>query len=215
MKISTILCLMCLIVVATAKPTAPKVQVMMFEMSQCPPCSDWMQQFDQQVMQAQGLPAIMDISEYFVGQNDGGGQFECMHGPDECVGNLIELCAHNLTAQSVPLGWWHMDVCMQSDYTNIPDNAQGCAQQANLQWDPIVACSKDTQGDNLFAASIDVANNMGVDATPTIFINGQEYVGGPNDPLSAVCSAYTGTPPPGCNNAKKGPVRSNRKVCKF
>lgn len=89
-------------------------------------------------------------------------------------------------------------------------------------------------GDNLFAASIDFANNMGVDATPTIFINGQEYVGGPDDPLSAVCQAYTGTlrlllspslvncqrltvlqgtPPPGCNQAKKGPVRSRRALC--
>lgn len=109
MKISAILCIICFVAVATAKAPAPKVQVMMFEMSRCPVRSSYLLSethdveallrldaniwstsnasprwsdvfFSILLTRLSGLPDIMDISEYFIGQNDGGGQFECMHG---------------------------------------------------------------------------------------------------------------------------------------
>jgi len=156
-------------------------------------------------MQAAGLPQIMNITEYFVAQDDGNGQFECLHGPDECVGDLLEICAYNLTysAQN-EYGWWKFCLCLQNDYEDIPNNAQSCAQTANLNWDPILSCSKGSLGSSLFSQSIAFSNNMNVDATPTIFVNGVEYVGGPDDPLTTVCQAYTGSPPPaGCSGVKR------------
>jgi len=154
-------------------------------------------------MQAQGLPAIISLTEAFVGEDDGNGNFECMHGPQECQGDIIELCAYNVTYPASQYGWWNMSVCMQSDYNNIPDNAQNCAQQAGLDWNKINSCANSALGNQLMSDSIAYSNKMGVSATPTIFINGQEYVGGPDDNLHTVCQAYTGTPPPGCNSVMK------------
>jgi hypothetical protein len=152
-------------------------------------------------MQAAGLPGIMNITEYFVAQDDGNGQFECLHGPDECAGDIIEICAYYLNASNEQ-GWWTMGLCMQTDYENIPDNAQACAKKANVNWDKIYSCSQSSLGASLFSQSIAVGNNMNVDATPTIFVDGTEYVGGPDNPLQTVCDAYTGPPPAGCKQKK-------------
>jgi len=157
-------------------------------------------------MQAQGLPAILSLSEAFVGEDDGNGNFDCLHGPDECAGDIIELCAYNMTLNVSQYGWWKMGVCMQSDYANIPGNAQNCAQQAGLDWNAINNCVTSGLGNTLFSASIAYSNSMGVDATPTIYIGSQVYVGGPDDNLQTVCQAYQdagGNPlPAGCNAVK-------------
>jgi len=151
-------------------------------------------------MQAQGLPAILSLTEAFVGDDYGNGNFDCLHGADECQGDIIELCAYNVTYPASQYGWWNMGVCMQADYNNIPDNAQNCAQQAGLDWNKISSCVNSGLGNQLFSASIVYSNNMGVSSTPTIFINGQSYEGGPDNNLQTVCQAYTGTPPAGCNS---------------
>jgi len=121
-----------------------------------------------------------------------------MHGPGECVGNAILLCAKNLTVEKSPWGWWDMGVCMQTQFSLIPDNAQDCATKVGLAWDPINACATGKAGSDLFSASVTVSHNLGVKSTPTIFINTKEYVGGPNNPLALICNAYTGTKPAGC-----------------
>jgi len=164
-------------------------------------------------MQASGLPQILNLTEAFVGEDDGNGNFECMHGPTECQGDIIELCAYNVTFPASQYGWWEMGVCMQNDYDNIPQNAQQCAQQASLDWNKINACVTSGLGNKLFSASIVYSNNMGISATPTIYIDGTAYVGGPDDNLSAVCQAYTGPPPAGCSSLKeKLKAQSNKKL---
>jgi len=166
-------------------------------------------------MQAAGLPAIMNVTEYMVGQDDGNGQFECMHGPNECIGDLMELCAYNLTITTSQYGWWEFGLCLQTNYEDIPDNAQGCAQTASLDYNAILTCSKSKLGQTLFSQSIAIANNMGVDATPTIWIAGVEYVGGPDNPLQTVCQAYTGPHPAGCSNANKIKVNHEAHISKI
>jgi len=163
-------------------------------------------------MQAQGLPDIIDLEVYFVGQIDSRTKdFDCMHGPEECVGDILLLCAHNTShGNSNPYAWWGNEVCMMGDQDNIPDNAQSCAQKNNLNWDTINTCANGQQGIDLFTNSINVSNNDGIYATPTVIIAGQTYVGGPDNPLQTVCQAYTGTAPPGCSSVlgNKKPVIS-------
>eukprot|EP01113_Clastostelium_recurvatum_P011831 TRINITY_DN1606_c0_g1_i2.p1 TRINITY_DN1606_c0_g1~~TRINITY_DN1606_c0_g1_i2.p1 ORF type:complete len:217 (+),score=51.50 TRINITY_DN1606_c0_g1_i2:46-651(+) len=174
-----------------------KVSVMAFEMSKCPHCSAWKQAFNSSVMSAEGLPAIIDLKEYFVGDRSGT-NFTCYHGPSECVGNEILLCAYNLTSATSQWGWWNMGVCMQADYTNVPQNAASCAQKAGLNWAQINGCVNSALGPDLFAQSIAYSDKMRVQSTPTIFIASREYVGGPSDPLRTICDAYKGTKPKGC-----------------
>jgi len=162
-------------------------------------------------MAASGLPAILSLTEAFVGDDYGSGNFDCMHGPQECQGNIIELCAYNVTYPASQYGWWKMGVCMQSDEDNIPDNAQNCATQAGLDWNKINSCVTSGLGNKLFSESIVYSNSMGVQSTPTIFINGQQYVGGPDDNLQTVCQAYTGTPPAGCSSLKNNKGQFDKK----
>lgn len=152
-------------------------------------------------MQAEGLPGIIDLTEYYVGEIQDG-QFYCLHGPSECQGDTILACAYNLTASTTHLGWWKMSVCMQANgaYQNIPSNAESCAKKAGLDWSSISNCANGNLGHTLMGNSLKYSNSRGVDETPTTSINGKLYVGGANNPLETICKAYTGTPPAGCNS---------------
>jgi len=189
-------------------PQAPLVQVETFEMSKCPYCSQWKTNFNQVVMGAKGVPQIMNLTEYWVGQNNGDYNFDCLHGPGECTGDTILSCVRYL----YPLGlqWWDVSVCMQANgaYVNVPGNAQSCVQQSSLNWNNINNCANSMTGKKLLAASFDYSSAQGVDETPTSKINGQFYVGGSNTPLQTICQAYTGTPPPGCADALKSVVKN-------
>eukprot|EP01111_Echinosteliopsis_oligospora_P016731 TRINITY_DN704_c0_g1_i1.p1 TRINITY_DN704_c0_g1~~TRINITY_DN704_c0_g1_i1.p1 ORF type:complete len:203 (-),score=42.01 TRINITY_DN704_c0_g1_i1:119-727(-) len=177
-----------------------KISVMAFEMSRCPYCAAWKQNFNDQVVSAEGLTDIIDLQEFFVGTVEPGNTFQCFHGPLECVGNKILLCATNLTTSANPLAWWNMGVCMQSNYTDIPNNAESCAASAGLNWNDIETCANGDLADELFTQSITVSNKYGIQETPTIYVNGKEYVGGPKNPLGLICGLWTGTKPAGCSN---------------
>jgi len=154
-------------------------------------------------MQIKGLSDIVNISEYFLGEVDGDNNFDCPHGPAECQGDMIELCAQAVTGAKSEWGWWNMGVCMQADYDNIPDNAQSCAQQAGLDWSAINDCVNNGMGDKLLTQSFDDSQN--VDEAPTIMIGGSEATDCENGDgcLQDVCNAYTGPPPPACSSLLK------------
>lgn len=75
-------------------------------------------------------------------ENDG---IECKHGPDECMGNIIELCAVNLYPDvKVYLGFTN---CLTQDYPEIPDSelVEECALEFGIDKEKLNECaSKDT-----------------------------------------------------------------------
>jgi len=163
-------------------------------------------------MQVSGLPDILNITEYFLGEGDNNDDFQCLHGPDECAGDMIELCAQFVTEGKSEWGWWTMGVCMQADYDNIPGNAEGCAQKAGLNWTAINHCVQDGMGTKLLAWSF--TESAQVDSAPTIMIAGTEATDCENGDgcLQTVCSAYTGPPPSGCSSVLNKKV--NAKIAK-
>jgi len=200
MKGGGVLLLLSLAVLVAFTQAQAKVHVEAFEMSRCPYCSSWKQSFEKLVMLKEGLPDIINMDENFVGQfNTTTKEYYCLHGPGECVGNTILLCARNLTVSKSQWGWWNLSVCMQSQFRNIPDNAADCAKQQGLDWIAINNCANSDFGAKLLLDTFKFSEGRGVQETPTIFINGTEYVGGPNNPLQVICSAYTGTKPVGCS----------------
>jgi len=177
-----------------------KVQVHNFEMSKCPYCSAYTVLFTKTVMSEAGLPEIIDLKEDFIGQANGN-QFTCLHGPTECTGDLLLICASQNFAEG--WSWWNLTSCMQSDYTNVPTNFQSCAEKAGYNSSTITAiqqCSQDSTGVQLLTSSFNAAQSQGVNEAPTIFIDGKEYIGGPSSPLKIICDAYTGTKPAACSN---------------
>eukprot|EP01090_Pellita_catalonica_P022136 TRINITY_DN8486_c0_g1_i1.p1 TRINITY_DN8486_c0_g1~~TRINITY_DN8486_c0_g1_i1.p1 ORF type:complete len:205 (+),score=14.26 TRINITY_DN8486_c0_g1_i1:19-633(+) len=174
----------------------PLVQFESFEMSKCPYTAVWKKKFEETVMKAEGIAEILNLTEYFVAE-DHGGKFECLHGAGECQGNMILICAYDISPAN--LKWWDMSVCMQagSAYQNIPSNAEHCAETAGLDYTSILDCVK-TKGPDLFRRDIAYSQKMGVKNTPTSYINGDRFSGGANDPLFWICNAYTGPAPKGC-----------------
>ena len=81
--------------------------------------------------------------------------FRCTHGENECIGNMYQLCATNLTSPSVNnYTWWDFFTCMDHDQSAVPGNAKPCAEKLNLDYAAIDTCANSELGKMLFAASI-------------------------------------------------------------
>jgi len=76
-----------------------------------------------------------------------GERVECMHGPDECLGDIIELCAADLypTAAETYLGF---TMCLTQDYQHIPDSelVEACALEHDVDIDRLNGCVSDDIG---------------------------------------------------------------------
>jgi len=70
----------------------------------------------------------------------------CKHGPTECLGNIIELCAAHLYPD--PKLYLGFTMCLTNRYWNIPDEAlvQNCALEHSLSFDKINECASDDSG---------------------------------------------------------------------
>lgn len=67
----------------------------------------------------------------------------CMHGPSECLGNMIELCAARIYPDpKVYLGFTN---CLTTNYSQIPDRdfVQSCAYEHGLNFDRVNKCISD------------------------------------------------------------------------
>ncbi|KAF2971248.1 hypothetical protein GQX73_g2392 [Xylaria multiplex] len=105
------------------------------------------------------LPAMIRVHEKvnftltYIGtptENDG---VECKHGPGECMGNIIELCAHQLYPD--PKIWLGFTMCLTKDYQAIPgrDLVEDCALEHAVDFDKLNECA--TRDDGAFAGHQD------------------------------------------------------------
>jgi len=70
----------------------------------------------------------------------------CKHGPTECLGNIIELCAARLYPE--PMLYLGFTMCLTNQYQKIPEMAfvQNCALEHGLSFDKINDCASDDSG---------------------------------------------------------------------
>ncbi|KAJ5246396.1 hypothetical protein N7468_001379 [Penicillium chermesinum] len=119
-------------------------------------------------------------------------EIECMHGPGECIGNMLMLCAANLPfpptsdqsllPQSYPrtpivrsLGFAN---CLTTDYQRIPDRnfVQNCALEHGIDFEALNTCASQ-QDDNtggglaLLRQSALRGEELGVKTSCTIRVN--------------------------------------------
>ncbi|KAI0200175.1 hypothetical protein F4808DRAFT_461044 [Astrocystis sublimbata] len=98
------------------------------------------------------LPAMIRASDKvnftltYIGtptENDG---VECKHGPAECIGNIIELCAHHLYPD--PKIWLGFTMCLTKDYKAIPQRelVEDCALEHALDFDALNECATSDNG---------------------------------------------------------------------
>jgi len=103
----------------------------------------------------------------------------CMHGPDECAGNVQELCA----AAHLPLHQWWQYVQCQNFYgrskIGTPQVALKCAETANFDWEDsgVGDCAgadgsgKGDEGVELLKESVTASKDNGIQSSCTVIIN--------------------------------------------
>jgi hypothetical protein len=75
--------------------------------------------------------------------NDG---VDCKHGPSECLGNIIELCAREIYPDpKLSLGF---TMCLTKDYRHIPERAliEDCALEHALDFKALNECATRDDG---------------------------------------------------------------------
>ncbi|KAI9787219.1 MAG: hypothetical protein M1839_003454 [Geoglossum umbratile] len=117
---------------------------------------------------------IVDFKLSFIGTpTDADDGVACMHGPKECLGNMIELCAASLYPNpKISLGF---AMCLSNDYEHIPDQdlIEDCALEHRVDFDKLNHCVSRDDGYaiGLLRKSVVRSAEAGVHTSCTIRLN--------------------------------------------
>jgi len=127
---------------------------------------------------------IINIDLSFVGKiNDSDSDWgvTCMHGSQECQGNVQELCAINRSQSQED--WWQFVQCLNyegKDQVGDKALAERCAGVASIPWDDedgrkgMKGCVEGDEGKELLKASVRRSKDMGIEKSCTIVISGKK-----------------------------------------
>lgn len=192
----------------SAPIAAPKVQIALYYESYCGGCREFI--MDQFYPTFQKVGEVMDVILAPFGnaeesRNGSEWAFTCQHGPQECVGNLIETCAISLLKNvSVYFPFIHcLEVNIKSgDPVSI---GRECAQKQGIDFSPIDKCQKGPEGKSLEHQMALKTNALEPRHyyVPWITLNGKHTEDIQNkaifDLLGLVCDTYQGKKPSVCS----------------
>lgn len=101
-----------------------------------------------------------------------------MHGPPECLGNMLELCAMKLYPDpKISLGF---TMCMTDDYENIPDKelVENCALEHGLSFEKLNECVSDErvgQGLDMLRKSVERSHEVNASKSCTVRVDGKQW----------------------------------------
>lgn len=178
----------------TTSNTSEKVKVDFYVMSQCP--------YGTQVEDAiapvlNKIGQNVDFNLNFIASDKGDGTFQSLHGQNEVLGNIVQLCA----IKYEPTKYMDMIVCQNKNANLIPSNWETCAKTAGFtQTDKVKTCYEGQEGKTLHSESIKKSEAVNAQGSPTIYIAGNAYGGarGENDFLRAICASYKAEKPSAC-----------------
>ena len=133
-------------------------------------------------------PAL-DFQLDFIARDLGNGKFQSINGESEVAGNIVQLCAQ----EHEPDLWMGFVSCMNRDKGAIPANWRTCSAQLGLNTDAIGQCYAGEEGKQLLSDSVARADEVGAWESPTIYLNGDPYIGGREtiDFIRAICQEFT------------------------
>jgi hypothetical protein len=108
-------------------------------------------------------------------ENDG---VDCKHGPEECLGNILELCAAELYPDpKISLGF---TMCLTRDYHDIPQRelVEDCALEHAVDFAALNECAtKDmgAHGMDLLRKSVRRTSQAGITKSCTVRLNNEIY----------------------------------------
>lgn len=198
-------------------PPAP-IDVTLYFESLCPDCKRFI---SGQLWRAWNLvPSIMKLTLVPFGnaresKGIGKWKFTCQHGKEECVGNVIETCAINITKDiNVYFPFIH---CMENSTSERPEEAaEKCSQHFKVDYDAITKCANSDMGNQLEhqMALKTMALNPPHKYVPWVTINGvhtEEMEKKVEDDLvKLLCDMYTGDKPPACSSYQNDNLLDNK-----
>ncbi|RFU77279.1 gamma interferon inducible lysosomal thiol reductase [Trichoderma arundinaceum] len=107
--------------------------------SKCPDTRDALRTLILPVMQQ--VHDKVDFRLSYIGKPTANGGVDCKHGPSECIGNIIELCARELYPDpKINLGFI---MCLTKDYTHIPERTliEDCALEHAIDFNKLNECA--------------------------------------------------------------------------
>ncbi|KAG8527427.1 uncharacterized protein KY384_007579 [Bacidia gigantensis] len=137
-------------------------------MSKCPDARDCL--VDLVVPAMEQIVDKVDFKLSYIGEVGEDDAVICKHGPTECLGNMMGLCATQLFPNDVKR-WLGFMTCMIMDYSDIPsrDLAQHCTLEHGISFDDLNACiSEEGKGLDLLAASVKSTQKAGVTKSCTV-----------------------------------------------
>ncbi|KAL9601051.1 MAG: hypothetical protein Q9219_002760 [cf. Caloplaca sp. 3 TL-2023] len=110
------------------------------------------------------------IAGYRVDTND---SVHCKHGPSECLGNMVELCAADLYPNKpiVSLGFSN---CLTASYSKVPERelVESCALEHGVSFDNLNSCiSEEGKGLDLLMQSVERSQAAGVTKSCTVRVD--------------------------------------------
>lgn len=152
---------------------------------------------------------ILSLKPTYIGKpDDANAGMACMHGPDECLGDILELCAYE-DYKDNPKIWLGFIHCMGQNYRKIGDDefVHGCAKDYGIDFENLQECAASTDPDRgmeLLRTSARRAQQLGIQTSCTITINhekactrdgGQwkDCTGKPDDLVQEIQNAYNDT----------------------
>ncbi|KAF4551523.1 Hypothetical protein D9617_13g100240 [Elsinoe fawcettii] len=146
-------------------------------MSKCPDARDCLR--DLVLPSMQQVNRQVDFKLSYIGrpteEDDG---VECMHGPEECLGNILELCAAELYPD--PKMYLGFTMCMTRQYKDIPDKGlvQDCALEHGISFEKLNDCASDEhtgKGISLLRDSVERSASANVTTSCTVRVDGKNW----------------------------------------
>lgn len=190
------------------------VPVRFYVMSQCP---YGVQVLDGIAPTLKTLEGYVDFKVNYIANENPDGTFSSLHGENEVLGNIIELCA----MKYFPRKYMDMIVCMDENYGSIPSNWESCATKAGIDTTVLKSCYEGSEGKSLLSKSIAESQAVGASGSPTMYIANQPYNGGrkSSDFLRSICSEFKTDKPQACLNipepTKVNLLLLNDKACVY
>jgi len=144
-------------------------------MSKCPDAKTCLQ--DLVVPAMEKIVDKVDFRLSYIGKVDESDTVHCMHGPAECLGNMMGLCANELYPNDtkISLGF---STCLTMHYEKIPsrDLVESCALEHGVSFDELNACiSEEGNGLDLLTASVERSEKAGVTKSCTVRVGGEKW----------------------------------------
>ncbi|KXN86262.1 hypothetical protein AN958_10124 [Leucoagaricus sp. SymC.cos] len=163
-------------------PTDAKVSVQLGVMSKCPDALLCEATFNTVL---EKVKYKMDLSLVYIARfDDSDPDFgvTCLHGPEECAGNVQQLCVNRYATKEQ---WWDFVQCQNfggKDAIGKPEVALRCAGAAQIDWETSGAgrcagldgSSKGLEGVQLLHESVKLGQTLNITTSCTILISARK-----------------------------------------